>query len=214
MSGAEFLVVPSPALPWLATHPELERHLEARTPSWPASVGSPQSTRCPDSKVKFPPEPPVGVVTGELRARMRGAELGEGHDPGYRWSGLRRQCPGARAACPWRARARCRHALVWQSVPATRAARSHPGRSALSRSVVAGRGRRHHPPGRALERPDRRFRPRAQQRKQRLRHAATGRAGRQRRRERDDKPSCAISSPRRARSTTRRPPPTKRTSRS
>jgi hypothetical protein len=24
------LLVPSPALPWLATHPELERHLEAR----------------------------------------------------------------------------------------------------------------------------------------------------------------------------------------
>jgi hypothetical protein len=29
--GAEFLVVPSPALPWLASHPELERHLEQRT---------------------------------------------------------------------------------------------------------------------------------------------------------------------------------------
>jgi hypothetical protein len=28
--GAEFLLVPSPALPWLATHPELERHLEER----------------------------------------------------------------------------------------------------------------------------------------------------------------------------------------
>ncbi|MGH2615080.1 MAG: sulfotransferase [Thermomicrobiales bacterium] len=26
--GAEFLVVPSPALPWLASHPEFERHLE------------------------------------------------------------------------------------------------------------------------------------------------------------------------------------------
>jgi hypothetical protein len=26
--GAEFLLVPSPALPWLASHPELERHLE------------------------------------------------------------------------------------------------------------------------------------------------------------------------------------------
>jgi hypothetical protein len=26
--GAEFLVVPSPALPWLANHPELERHIE------------------------------------------------------------------------------------------------------------------------------------------------------------------------------------------
>ena len=30
--GAEFLLVTSPALPWLATHPELERHLEARYP--------------------------------------------------------------------------------------------------------------------------------------------------------------------------------------
>jgi hypothetical protein len=29
-AGAEFLLVPSPALPWLATHPELERHLEER----------------------------------------------------------------------------------------------------------------------------------------------------------------------------------------
>ena len=29
-SGAEFLLVPSMALPWLATHPELERHLEER----------------------------------------------------------------------------------------------------------------------------------------------------------------------------------------
>lgn len=29
--GAEFLVVPSHALPWLASHPELERHLEQRT---------------------------------------------------------------------------------------------------------------------------------------------------------------------------------------
>ena len=29
--GAAFLVVPSPALPWLASHPELERHLEQRT---------------------------------------------------------------------------------------------------------------------------------------------------------------------------------------
>jgi hypothetical protein len=29
-SGAEFLLVPSPALPWLATHSELERHLEER----------------------------------------------------------------------------------------------------------------------------------------------------------------------------------------
>jgi hypothetical protein len=29
-TGAEFLLVPSPALPWLATHPELERHLEER----------------------------------------------------------------------------------------------------------------------------------------------------------------------------------------
>jgi hypothetical protein len=29
--GAKFLVVPSPALPWLASHPELERHLEQRT---------------------------------------------------------------------------------------------------------------------------------------------------------------------------------------
>jgi hypothetical protein len=29
-AGAEYLLVPSPALPWLATHPELERHLEAR----------------------------------------------------------------------------------------------------------------------------------------------------------------------------------------
>ena len=28
--GAEYLLVPSPALPWLATHPELERHLEGR----------------------------------------------------------------------------------------------------------------------------------------------------------------------------------------
>jgi Sulfotransferase family len=28
--GAEFLLVPSSALPWLATHPELERHLEER----------------------------------------------------------------------------------------------------------------------------------------------------------------------------------------
>jgi hypothetical protein len=28
--GAEFLLVPSPALPWLATHPELGRHLEER----------------------------------------------------------------------------------------------------------------------------------------------------------------------------------------
>jgi hypothetical protein len=28
--GAEFLLVPSMALPWLATHPELERHLEER----------------------------------------------------------------------------------------------------------------------------------------------------------------------------------------
>jgi hypothetical protein len=31
-AGAEFLLVPSPALPWLATHPELERHLEERYP--------------------------------------------------------------------------------------------------------------------------------------------------------------------------------------
>jgi hypothetical protein len=29
-AGAEFLLVPSPALPWLATHPELGRHLEER----------------------------------------------------------------------------------------------------------------------------------------------------------------------------------------
>jgi hypothetical protein len=29
-AGAEFLLVPSSALPWLATHPELERHLEER----------------------------------------------------------------------------------------------------------------------------------------------------------------------------------------
>jgi uncharacterized coiled-coil protein SlyX len=29
--GAEFLVVPSPAMPWLAMHSELERHLEAHT---------------------------------------------------------------------------------------------------------------------------------------------------------------------------------------
>jgi hypothetical protein len=29
-AGAEFLLVPSPALPWLATHPELERYLEQR----------------------------------------------------------------------------------------------------------------------------------------------------------------------------------------
>ena len=29
-AGAEFLLVPSPALPWLAMHPELERHLEER----------------------------------------------------------------------------------------------------------------------------------------------------------------------------------------
>jgi hypothetical protein len=29
-AGAEFLLLPSPALPWLATHPELERHLEER----------------------------------------------------------------------------------------------------------------------------------------------------------------------------------------
>ena len=29
-AGAEFLLVPSPALPWLASHPELERHLNAR----------------------------------------------------------------------------------------------------------------------------------------------------------------------------------------
>jgi hypothetical protein len=29
-AGAEFLLVPSPALPWLATHPELGRHLEKR----------------------------------------------------------------------------------------------------------------------------------------------------------------------------------------
>jgi hypothetical protein len=29
-SGAEFLLVPSMTLPWLATHPELERHLEER----------------------------------------------------------------------------------------------------------------------------------------------------------------------------------------
>jgi uncharacterized coiled-coil protein SlyX len=29
--GAEFLVVPGPALPWLAMHPELERHLEANS---------------------------------------------------------------------------------------------------------------------------------------------------------------------------------------
>lgn len=29
-AGAEFLLVPSPALPWLASHPELERHLEER----------------------------------------------------------------------------------------------------------------------------------------------------------------------------------------
>jgi hypothetical protein len=28
--GAEYLLVPSPALPWLATHPELERHLDGR----------------------------------------------------------------------------------------------------------------------------------------------------------------------------------------
>jgi hypothetical protein len=28
--GAEFLLVPGPAVPWLATHPELERHLEER----------------------------------------------------------------------------------------------------------------------------------------------------------------------------------------
>jgi uncharacterized coiled-coil protein SlyX len=28
--GAEYLVVPSPALPWLASHPELERHLDER----------------------------------------------------------------------------------------------------------------------------------------------------------------------------------------
>ena len=32
IAGAEFLLVPSPALPWLATHPELERHLENRYP--------------------------------------------------------------------------------------------------------------------------------------------------------------------------------------
>ncbi len=31
-AGAEFLLVPSPALPWLATHPELERHLDDRYP--------------------------------------------------------------------------------------------------------------------------------------------------------------------------------------
>jgi hypothetical protein len=29
-AGAEFLLVPSSALPWLATHPDLERHLEER----------------------------------------------------------------------------------------------------------------------------------------------------------------------------------------
>jgi hypothetical protein len=29
-AGAEFLLVPSPAIPWLATHPELERHLDER----------------------------------------------------------------------------------------------------------------------------------------------------------------------------------------
>jgi hypothetical protein len=29
-AGAEFLVIPSPALPWLANHPALERHLESR----------------------------------------------------------------------------------------------------------------------------------------------------------------------------------------
>ena len=29
-AGAEFLLVPSPALPWLATHPELARHLDQR----------------------------------------------------------------------------------------------------------------------------------------------------------------------------------------
>jgi hypothetical protein len=29
-AGAEFLLVPSPALPWLATHPELEHHLDER----------------------------------------------------------------------------------------------------------------------------------------------------------------------------------------
>jgi hypothetical protein len=29
-AGAEFLLVPSPALPWLAMHPELERHLNER----------------------------------------------------------------------------------------------------------------------------------------------------------------------------------------
>ena len=29
-TGAEFLLVPGPALPWLATHPELKRHLEER----------------------------------------------------------------------------------------------------------------------------------------------------------------------------------------
>jgi hypothetical protein len=28
--GAEYLLVPSPALPWLASHPDLERHLEER----------------------------------------------------------------------------------------------------------------------------------------------------------------------------------------
>ena len=31
-AGAEYLLVPSPALPWLATHPELERHVEERYP--------------------------------------------------------------------------------------------------------------------------------------------------------------------------------------
>jgi hypothetical protein len=29
-AGAEYLLLPSPALPWLATRPELERHLEER----------------------------------------------------------------------------------------------------------------------------------------------------------------------------------------
>jgi len=31
-AGAEFLLLPSPALPWLATHPELERHLNEQYP--------------------------------------------------------------------------------------------------------------------------------------------------------------------------------------